>query len=78
MNKPTHPLKEVEILINAAAYELECIERREGGSLEDAQSHVNNALETLQRYILALKFDEVGNPSSILTHAERELATEEG
>lgn len=67
---PTHPLKELEILLNAGVYHLDS---QEDGGTDNACDCLREAADTLNAYFEALGFDHSGRPPAELAEAERRI-----
>lgn len=77
MNKPTHRLKEIDILAGAIQFELD--EHRSSGlSAEDCiraiEDHMEYLTEAIEKYLEETGFDTVGNPPKELVAAEKAIA----
>lgn len=67
----THPLKELEIVLNAGVYHLDSME---DGGTDQACECLREAAETLNAYYEQLGFDQVGTPPPELLEAENQIA----
>ena len=70
MNCPTHPLKELEIVLNAGVFYLDS--GGDGGT-DDACDLLRTAAEILNGYMAALGFDDSGRAPAELLRAERRI-----
>jgi hypothetical protein len=71
-HRTTHPLKELEILLNAGVYHLDS---QVDGGTDNACDCLQDATETLNAYFVALGFDHSGLPPAELAEAERRIET---
>jgi hypothetical protein len=67
----THPLKELEIVLNAGLYHLDS---GEDGGTDNACDCLRSAAEILNAYFQQLGFDDSGYPPAELAEAERRIA----
>ncbi len=68
---PTHPLKELEIVLNAGVYHLDSLE---DGGTDNACDCLRSATDILNAYFKQLGFDDSGYPPAELAEAERRIA----
>lgn len=71
MTTPTHPLKELEIVLGAGVYHLDS---GEDGGTDTACDCLRDAAEILDAYFERLGFDGGGQPPAELDEAERRIA----
>jgi hypothetical protein len=69
--RATHPLKELEIVLNAGVYHLDS---QEDGGTDDACECLRTAAEVLNGYFRQLGFDDSGYPPGELAEAEHRIA----
>lgn len=70
MTSPTHPLKELEIVLNAGLHHLDS---GEDGGTDNACECLRSAADILNEYFAALGFDDSGRPPKELAEAERQI-----
>lgn len=68
---PTHPLKELEIVLNAGVYHLDS---GEDGGTDNACDCLRDAAKIVNTYFEELGFDDSGHPPAELAEAELRIA----